>query len=151
MPGFNRFGGPAGGAGVGTDPIGGGNSFNTNNGWGGQFGAQMGGFGRMGNLNQSKGAVDSLQARVWQLQEDCARGSGSACIQLKTAQQQLQQAQQQQQAWLGVEQMRGQGAGAMGKGYYGRRGIDPGAMGAAMLGAQFGMGGGGGLPGGGGW
>jgi len=42
--------------------------------------------------------VAQLQAQVSSLQEACARGNGSACIKLQSAQQRLQQAMQQQNA-----------------------------------------------------
>lgn len=104
--------------------------------------------------NSSAGGVEQARARVWQLQEACGRGSGSACIQLKTAQQQLEMLMQQEQLDKQVQMSRIGGAGAMGT-----RGRGDSGMGrmrnmeAAMINAAFGpMGGGLGSSGmGGGW
>jgi len=149
MPGFgggfgNQMGGagPAGGA--MTDPNSGA-GFNLASG-----GMHMGGMPLQRDkwgLNAGQGQIDQIQQSLQQAQDQCARGSGSACMLAQQLQQQLQQAQGQQQGNVGMAQMGAQGLGSAGGGYRGR-GTDPNMMGAAMLGTQFGMGGGG-LAGGG--
>ena len=79
---------------------------------------------------------------------ECSGGDGRACNQMQIVQQQLQQAQSQQQQYLGIAQA-GMDRGTMGTNGRGRRGADPNDLAARTLGAMYGPGGSGGM--GGGW
>jgi len=103
-----------------------------------------GGFSRdTWNLRGNKDKVAQLQAAVWSLQESCARGNGSACIQLKTAQQKLQQAMQQQAMGVSNAQYAAD-RGTVGTNGRGRTGATPTGLAQRMLGQMYGGGGGGG-------
>ena len=84
-----------------------------------------------------------MQAALWKLQEQCARGDGGACIRAQTLQQQLAQAQGQQQQQVGIAQMK-MDRGTMGTNGRGRSGASPQDIAAMTLGAMYGPGGGGG-------
>ena len=141
MPGMSRGGGggqmmPDMGGGGGQLMPGGGGQPQPPSGAGGNP------YGAAAQLGPGAAEVARLQAAVWSLQESCARGSGSACIQLKTAQQQLQQAMQQQQQAIGLQSMRGKGGsmGTNGRGGGGR--TNPDTFAARLLDYTYGGGGG---------
>ena len=137
MPGM---GGPMNRGGAAMPGMGGG-------GMGGGGGApdMMGfGFGRNADLARGSQNVERIQANLWRLQEQCARGDGGACITAQRVQQQLQQAQAQQQGQVGIAQM-GMDRGTMGTNGRGRDGSSPQDIASRTLGAMYGSGGGGGL------
>ena len=133
MPGM---GGQQGGGGGFSAPPGGG--------MGGGFGAM----GPRGDLARGAQKVKELQGRLWRLQSECSGGDGLACNHMQIVQQQLQQAQSQQQQYIGIAQA-GMDRGTMGTNGRGRRGADPNDLAARTLGAMYGPGGIGGM--GGGW
>jgi hypothetical protein len=88
------------------------------------------------------------------VEEQCARGDGSACISAQSLRQRVAQMQAQNEQQLGMQQM---GAQMRGNNMAGGRGPNMGSYASAMLGAMYGMPGGGGglgssrMGGGGGW
>ena len=138
MPGM---GGPQGGGGSFSSPPGGGfggnSGFSPNSPWNPN--------GRLAGAAQK---AKALQGQLWRLQMECSGGDGRACNQMQIVQQQLQQAQSQQQQYLGIAQA-GMDHGTMGTNGRGRRGADPNDLAARTLGAMYGPGGSGGM--GGGW
>jgi len=99
-------------------------------------------------LGPGAARVKQLQEQVWSLQESCARGNGSACIQLKTAQQRLQQAMQQQNASVDAYNY-GSKRSMPGTNGRGRPGADMNTYAQMMIRNAYGGGGGGGGIGGG--
>jgi len=147
MPGMNRGGGggqmmPDMGGGGGQLMPGGGGQPQPPSGAGGNP------YGPQAKLGPGAAKVQQLQAAVWSLQESCARGNGSACIQLKTAQQRLQQAMQQQNAAVGAYNY-GSKRSMPGTNGRGRPGADMNTYAQMMIRNAYGGGGGGGGIGGG--
>ena len=138
---------------------GGGGQMQPGSGGGGQNPTQYGSgesfFGGFGNpygpgakLGPGAAKVAQLQEQVYSLQESCARGNGSACIQLKTAQQRLQQAMQQQNGLVDAYNY-GSKRSMPGTNGRGRPGADMNTYAQMMIRNAYGGGGGGGGIGGG--